>query len=129
VVDITFPEIGDVDSLKGKFIYVYCDERSGTLGINGTGTSDIVVLNCDPAEKKSVGNETFNIVTDPAEPVLLIYRTVARNDYTRACDIGGGGAGVSDGVATAGALDVPNQEIDITVASPGIIVSRHRPVN
>ncbi len=116
---ITFPEIGDVDSLKGKNIYIYSDggELSGNLIVQGTGLSAIVQVDCS-APGRVIAPDT--IATESSNPKMIIYRTVANDDYTRACDIGGGGgAGVSDGVATAGALDVPNQEIDITVASPG----------
>lgn len=122
---ITFPLIGDVDSLKGKNIYVYGDggEATGTVVVRGTGSSRIVQVDCS-VPGRFIAPDTIN--TELSDPRLLIYRTVANSDYTRVCE--GGSVYTNNGQSTvAEALDSlfrrPAIEICKTDRDPNLIAA------
>lgn len=122
---ITFPLIGDVDSLKGKNIYVYGDggEATGTVVVRGTESSRIVQVDCS-VPGRFIAPDTIN--TELSDPRLLIYRTVANADYTRVCE--GGSVYTNNGQSTvAEALDSlfrrPAIEICKTDRDPNLIAA------
>lgn len=79
-------------------------DGGGTVTItDNTGTDD------QNASEVSYDNSTSGLATSTVQGAIDLLEN----------EIDAVNAGASDGVATAGTLDVANQEIDITVASPG----------
>lgn len=123
----TFPDQGS-NRYIGKRLFFHLQELTAD-------STSAVILNApgDPSGSRlrqyncyndavTSQNDTFTVTTEGIER-LIVYTTVPRKatgDYFRECpDEVASGGGASDGVATAGTLDVVNQEIDMTVASPG----------